>query len=825
MHGRVSAVVLSIFVSGFMTIAACGAACAEGAVDALVAVAGNRHTDAAMIRSNFHLAPNGRLDAATIDAALKSLYATGLFADVKIVPDGDRVVVQVVENPTIQQIAFEGNKKVKDDELKKAVESKTSGPLSRFFVQADVERLIALYRQHGYFQVQIVPETIGTKTSGADGKQPSVKRDRVDTKIAAASANGGRVNLVFQIKEGDKLAVRKVVFTGNNAIAANKLSGVIKTGKTNFLSFLLNNDIYDSDKIENDCELLRRFYMAHGYADVRVRSNASYDEGLNGVVLTFTLDEGPPYRFGKVEIESHMKGVDTTSLRPYLHTHSGDAYDADAVSKTVDDLTMDLAKSGQPFASVFARAGREPPSNASASAGNGALIIPATLGGGSGAGTINLVYTIDEGKRVYVERIEIHGNTKTHDDVIRRQFDIGEGDAYNRALVDRAERRLKALGYFKTVTITTQSGSAPDRVVLSVALQEQDTGNFAISGGYSTTAGILAQVSVSDRNLFGTGWIGKASVTYGQYARGFDVGLTDPYFLNQQLSGGVELFANQTLASVNQSFDSTTYGAKVSLGMPLTEQLGVTWNYSIYNQSVSLDPAEGTASLPIQQAAAAGPIWVASIGPTVTYSTLDNPKDPTSGVRVQTSNELAGLGGAAKFAKTTEDVRYYHPIVGDIVGMVRTQDGYVTPYGGQQLPLLDGFFGGPQLIRGFAPNGFGPRDITPGTTMDNIGGNVYWTTSAELESPVPGVPADANLKVALFSDTGSLWATGASSASSLASLSPSQQIANAQALRSSIGTALIWNSPFGAMQVSYAYPIAKQPYDVTQRLNFTAGGF
>jgi outer membrane protein insertion porin family len=809
MYGRVSAVVLSVLVSLFVTIAACGAARAEGAVDSPVTVTGNRHTDAAMIRSYFHLAPNGRLDPAAIDAALKSLYATGLFADVKIARDGDRVVVQVVENPTIQQLAFEGNKKVKDDELKKAVESKAGGPLSRFFVQSDVERLTELYRQHGYFQVQIVPETIDIKSGSADGKQATAKHDHADARTATHNADGDRVNLVFQIKEGDKLAVRKIVFAGNNAIAANKLSGVIKTGKTNFLSFLLNNDIYDSDKIENDCDLLHRFYLAHGYADVRVRSNASYDESLNGVVLTFTLDEGPPYRFGKVEIESHMKAVDTVPLRAYLRTHPGDTYDADAVSKTVDDLTLQLAKSGQPFASVFARAQRVPPPNASA----------------NGAGTINLLYTIDDGKRVYVERIEIHGNTKTHDDVIRREFDIGEGDAYNRALVDRVERRLKALGYFKTVTITTQPGSAPDRVVLSVAVQEQDTGNFAISGGYSTTAGALAEVSVSDKNLFGTGWIGKASVTYGQYARGFDLGLTDPYLLDQRLSGGVELFANQTLANVNQSFDSTTYGAKLSLGVPLTEQLGVTWNYSIYNQSVSLDPAEGTSSLPIQQAAAAGPIWVSSIGPTVTYSTLDNPKDPTSGIRVQTTNELAGLGGAAKFAKTTEDIRYYHQIVGDIVGMVRTQDGYVTPYGGQQLPLLDGFFGGPQLIRGFAPNGFGPRDITPGTTMDNIGGNVYWTTTAELAAPVPGLPSDANLKMALFSDTGSLWATGASSASSLASLSPSQQIANSQALRSSIGTALIWNSPFGPMQVSYAYPIAKQPYDVTQRLQFSAGGF
>jgi outer membrane protein insertion porin family len=825
MHGRVSAVVLSVLVSGFLTIAACGVVRAEVAVDSLVTVSGNRHTDAAMVRANFHLAPNGRLDAATIDAALKSLYATGLFADVKIVRDGDHVVVQVIENPTIHQIAFEGNKKVRDDELKNAVQSKVNGPLSRFFVQSDVERLSELYRQHGYFQAQILPETIDIKPGGADGKQAAAKHDHADTKTATANAKGDRVNLVFQIKEGDKLAVRKIVFAGNNAIAANKLSGVIKTGKTNFLSFLLNNDIYDSDKIENDCDLLRRFYLAHGYADVRVRSNASYDKGLNGVVLTFTVDEGPPYRFGKVEIESHMKAVDAGPLHADLRTHPGDAYDADAVSKTVDDLTMELAKSGQPFASVFARTERVPPPNPSADVANGASILPAALGGASATGTINLVYTIDEGKRVYVERIEIHGNTKTHDDVIRRQFDIGEGDAYNRALVDRAERRLKALGYFKTVTITTKPGSAPDRIVLNVALQEQDTGNFNISGGYSTTAGILAQVSVSDRNLFGTGWIGKASVTYGQYARGFDLGLADPYFLNQRLSGGVELFANQTLANVNQSFDSTTYGAKLSLGTPLTEQLGVTWNYSIYNQSVSLDPAEGTASLPIQQAAAAGPIWVSSIGPTVTYSTLDNPKDPTSGIRVQTTNELAGLGGAAKFAKTTEDVRYYHPIVGDIVGMVRTQEGYVTPYGGQQLPLLDGFFGGPQLIRGFAPNGFGPRDITPGTTMDNIGGNIYWTTSAELEAPVPGIPADANLKIALFSDTGSLWATGASSASSLASLSPSQQIANSQALRSSIGTALIWDSPFGPMQVNYAYPIAKQPYDVTQRLSFTAGGF
>jgi outer membrane protein insertion porin family len=804
MRRRLSIAVLSAFFCAFAAPVVGAIARADDA-GSVIAVAGNRHIDAGMIRSFFHAPPGKPLDAAALDAALKALYATGLFADVKISHADGRILVTVAENPTIQQLAFEGNKKLKDADLKKALQSKEGGPLSRFFVQADVEHMIELYRQHGYFQVQITPETIKVQNGGAEPKKRAGGVPRGNASNAKKARDGGeRVNLVFQIKEGDKLAVRKILFVGDKAFAPNKLTGVIKTGKTNFLSFLLDNDIYDADKIDNDCDLLRQFYLDHGYADVRVRSSASYDANLKGVVVTYTLDEGPFYRFGNVGLQSQLRTVDAEAYRAYLRTHSGDAFDADAINKTVDDLTMDLAKNGEPFASVFARPDREPPA-------------------AGATGVVNLVYTIDQGKRVYVERIQIHGNTKTRDDVIRREFDFGEGDAYNRALIDRAERRLKALGYFKTVKITTEPGSAPDRVILDVDAEDQDTGNFNISGGYSTITGMMIQVSVSDRNLLGTGLSGKVSVTYGQYAEGFDLALTDP-FVYGQMSAGAELFANETLGNVNQSFNSTVYGAKLSLGTPLTDQLGVNWNYSIYNQAVTLDPTEGVSSLPIQQAAAAGPTWVSSIGPTVTYSTLDDPKNPTTGLKIVTSNEVAGLGGAAKFAKTTEDVSYYHPIVGDLVGMVRAQDGYVTPYGGQQLPLLDNFFGGPQLIRGFAPNGFGPRDVTPGTTQDNVGGNIYWTTSAELEAPVPGVPADANLKALAFTDVGSLWATG-SSAASLASLSPSQQITNSTGLRASMGVGLVWNSPFGALQVDYAYPILTQPGDVTQRLNFTAGAF
>jgi outer membrane protein insertion porin family len=771
---------IAVILAGLLAIAACASAVA-GEPDSPITVNGNRHVGADMIRSFVHAAADGHYDAAALDASLKRLYATGLFKDVKIAHEGDRVLVTVVENPTIGVLAFEGNKKIKDDDLKKNVQSKAGGPLSREFVQSDVTRIVDLYRQSGYFDVHVVPKTIQSKNSGA----------------------GGQVNLVFEIKENDKLAVRQVAFAGNAAFSTTKLKAVVKTGATNVLSFILDNDTYDADRIDNDRDLIRSFYMAHGYADVRASVSADYDAAQKGVVLTFKLDEGQQYRFGKVDIVSSISGVDVAALGGALHTQTGEIYDADAVGKTVEDLAVALDKSGQPFAAVVPKSGRDP-----------------------GRRLINVAYTIAQGRRLYVERIDIHGNTKTEDNVIRREFDFGEGDAYNHALVDRAERHLKALGYFKSVKITTAPGSAPDRVVLDVAVEEAQTGDFFISGGYSTTDGILAQVSISDRNFLGTGDTAKASVTYGQYARGFDLAFGDPWFLGQHVGVGIDAFGRQSFANSNQSYNTSLYGAKFAVTTPLNENLGMSWNYSIYNQGLTLDPSLGTASLPIQQAAQAGSYWVSSIGNGVTYSTLDNPKDPTSGIRAQTSNEFAGLGGAAQFAKTTEDVRFYQPIAGDVVGMVRTQGGYVAPWGGQQLPLLDGFFGGPQLVRGFAPNGFGPRDITPGTTMDNLGGNIYWTTSAELESPMPFVTPDAQLKVALFSDTGSLWATSASSVSSYAStLTPAQQIANSRAIRSSVGASLIWDSMFGPIRVDYAYPVAKQPYDVTQRFQFSAGGF
>jgi outer membrane protein insertion porin family len=314
-------------------------------------------------------------------------------------------------------------------------------------------------------------------------------------------------------------------------------------------------------------------------------------------------------------------------------------------------------------------------------------------------------------------------------------------------------------------------------------------------------------------------------VTYGQYARAIDLSASEPYFLGSRVSAGIDLYGRQNVASPYQSYGTDIYGATLQLGTPLTEQLGAQWRYSIYNQNVTIDPASLSAapSLPIQQAALAGPAWVSSIGDTITYSTVDNPKNPTSGLRSQLSQDLAGLGGDVKFLRTTEDVRYYHPINDDVISLVRAQGGYVTGWGGQQVPLINSFFGGPTMVRGFAPNGFGPRDLTPGTTMDNVGGSVYWATTAELQSNIPGVPREYGLKATAFVDAGSVFRY--SGPTTFPGSTQSLQLANSNIVRSSAGAGLTWASPFGALTVDYAVPLTKAAYDVVQPLRFSAGGF
>jgi outer membrane protein insertion porin family len=375
--------------------------------------------------------------------------------------------------------------------------------------------------------------------------------------------------------------------------------------------------------------------------------------------------------------------------------------------------------------------------------------------------------------------------------------------------------------------------------VLNVNVEEKPTGNLNFSGGYSTSAGIIGEITVSEQNLLGTGQYVKVSATLGQYLRGGSLSFVRPYFLDNRMSLGVDLFYKEQLTNTTQSYGSTTYGAAIKLDAPIVDGLNTEARYSLVNQSLSLNPAlmdcspanpppgcfaNGEASAAVKQAVLNGAQWVSSVGSTIAYSTIDNPKDTHEGVRAEFRQDVAGLGGGADYLKSTGDVRYYHDLGDGVVGMVRGQGGFVDPYGGQTLPLVSSIFGGPQLVRGFAPNGFGPRDLTPGTTQDNIGGSQYWASTAELTAPIPGLPPEIALRAGVFADAGSVW--GYKGATSFPALSPSlMTVADSRQVRSSVGSSLIWDSPFGALRVDYAYPTSKTSYDVTQRLHFGVGGF
>jgi outer membrane protein insertion porin family len=742
-----------------------------------VIVEGNRRIDAETVRSYFQPTPDGRFDEAARDAALKALLATGLLEDVTIKRAGERLTVHLTEPPVINRVAFEGNKKIKDKDLTAVVESKPRGTLRRAVVQADAIRIMEAYRHAGRNDVGVTPQVI----------------DR----------GNDRVDLVYEVSEGKKVTVRQINFLGNKVFGKRQLAAVIKTSATNMLSFLTGGDEYDPDRIASDREQLRLYYRSKGYADASVTSTGvEYDPAVHGFTLTFSIDEGELYHFGDINIVCDVPGLDGEKLRPLLVTRPGAVFNGNTIDKTNEILATELAKLGFPFAQALPRTTRD-----------------------AAARRIDVTFSIDQGRRAYVERIAIRGNTRTRDYVIRREFDIAEGDAYNKVLIDRAEHRLKNLNYFKMVKILTKPGSAPDRVVLDIEVEEQSTGDFAFSGGYSTTDGFLAEVKVGERNLLGTGKTLSASVTYGQYARGIDLSASEPYFLGTRVAAGIELYGKQNTSSPYQSYGTDIYGATMQLGTPLTEQLGVQYHYSLYNQNITLNPASLAAapSLPIKQAALAGPAWVSAVGDTVTYNTLDNTKSPTSGFHSQLKQDLAGLGGDVKFLRTTEDLRYYHPINDDVVSLARAQGGYVTGRGGQQVPLLNSFFGGPTMVRGFAPNGIGPRDLTPGTTMDNVGGSMYWATTAELQSNIPGVPQEYGLKATAFVDAGSVFRYGGPT--TFPGSSQSLKLANTNVVRSSVGAGLTWASPFGPLTVDYAVPLTKAAYDVVQPLRFGAGGF
>jgi len=809
-----------------------------------IQVEGNRRVEIDTIRSYFKPGPGGKLDQARIDDGLKALIETGLFQDVKINQAGGHIVVSVIENPVIGKVAFEGNKKVKDEQLTAEIQSKPRGTLSRPMVQSDAKRIVEIYRHSGRYDVKVVPEII---------EQPN-----------------NRVDLIFTITEGEKTGIKSIEFVGNNAYSSYRLKDVIKTHESNLLSFLGGADVYDPDRVEADRDLIRRFYLKHGFADVQVvAALTEYDPERKGFMVTFKIEEGQQYRVGSVNFESSIGTLDGNSLRGFSQVNVGSLYNAEALEKSVEDMQIEASRRGYAFAIVRPRGDRNFESH-----------------------TVSITFAIDEGPRTYIERITVRGNTRTRDYVIRREFDLSEGDAYNRALVDRAERRLKNLDFFKSVKITSEPGSSSDRVILIVDLEEKSTGDFSVSGGYSTTDGALGEVSISERNFLGRGLFAKASVTYGQYARGLTLSYVDPYLLDYRIAFGIDAFYREQLANNFISYGTTTIGFSPRLGFALREDLTLQLRYSLYQQQITLpsvldncnnvssinggngvipfnpspafanatgtalNPAtnglgcyvDGEASLPIREELANGASLTSSIGYSLTYNTLDNNKNPTDGLQIDFKQDLAGLGGNVSYLKSAIDAKYFTPLVADLVGLVHVQGGILNSVGNSQLRMLDQFQMGPNLVRGFAPNGIGPRDINPFSTQDALGGTKYWGASYELQMPFWFLPKEVGLKGAIYADAGGLYdyqgpttwnLTGETTTPFNSNCKPpTQAVGNVSAtagtctglvyddskvIRTSVGVGLIWASPFGPLRFDYAIPITKGQFDRVQQFKFGGG--
>jgi outer membrane protein insertion porin family len=807
-----------------------------------IQVEGNRRVETATIRSYFKPGPNGRLDQGHIDDGLKGLIETGLFQDVRINQAGGRLVVTVVENPVIGRVVFEGNKKIKDEQLSSEVQSKPRGTLSRPMVQSDAQRIAEIYRHAGRYDVSVVPEII---------EQPN-----------------NRVDLIFTITEGNKTGINSIEFVGNKAYSSYRLKDVIKTRESNLLSFLGGSDVYDPDRIEADRDLIRRYYLKHGFADVQVvAALTEYDPQRKGFLVTFKIEEGQQYRVASVNYQSSIPSLDGNLLSRFSRVNVGSLYNAEALEKSVEEMQIEASRRGFAFAVVHPRGDRN-----------------------FEAHTVSIIFAIDEGPRTYIERINVRGNTRTRDYVIRREFDLSEGDAYNRALVDRAERRLKNLDFFKNVKVTTEPGSSSDRVILNVELEEKSTGDFSVSGGYSTTDGPLAEVSVAERNLLGRGLYAKASVTYGQYARGVSLSYVEPYLLDYRIALGLDAYYREQLPNSFISYGTKTLGFSPRIGLALREDLTMQLRYSIYDQKITLpsyldncnnnptnglpfnpSPAwvaangaaqatalgavdlsgvglwcysDGEASLPVRKELANGATITSAVGYSLDYNTLDNNKNPTDGLLIDVRQDFAGVGGDVTYLKSAMDAKFYTPLVADIVGLIHLQGGILTQIGNNQIRMLDHFQMGPNLVRGFAPNGIGPRDINPYGTQDALGGTKYWGASLELQMPFWFLPKEIGLKGAVYADAGGLydyqgptnWAftgevntpgcippTNVKGLPAAPGTCLGLQFDPQNVVRSAVGVGLIWASPFGPLRFDYAVPITKGPHDVVQQFKFGGG--
>jgi outer membrane protein insertion porin family len=721
-----------------------------------IVVDGNLRIEDSTVKSYLLFSEGSPYSRSRVDKSLKALFNTGLFADVAIRRNKQAVIVTVVENPIINRLAFEGNKNIDDDALAVEVQLRPRVVYTRARVQNDVQRVITVYRRSGRFAATVEPKVIQLPEN--------------------------RVDLVFEISEGEKTAIKKIRIVGNKKFSDSRLKEQISTEETRWYKFLSDNDTYDPDRLTFDRELLRKYYLGRGFADFSVTSAvADLTPDRDGFFITFTVSEGQVYTFGDIEVESAVKEINPDELKQLLTTIKGDIYNADAIEESIQNITFELGKLGYAFVNIRPRVTRDSENR-----------------------IISLNYQINKGPRVYVERINITGNVRTLDHVIRREMGLVEGDAFNTALLRLSNAKIQSLNFFESVEVDRIDGSEDDKTVINVNVQEKSTGELTIGAGFSTVDSFSGDLQIRERNLLGKGQDLKLGFSLGSTNTQIDLGFTEPYFMGRDLSAGFDIFNTSKDLQDESGYDLDRLGFRLRSGFPLQPKWRASVNYSLVNEEIS--DVHTDASTIIKKSE--GETLISSVGYNIIYRNLDNFTLPTSGNKFTFGQTFSGLGGDVHSVKNTAEYIHFFPVTDDVVLSLGGNGGIVFGIG-EDVILQQRYNLGGRSFRGFESRGIGPRDSA---SDDALGGNMYIVSSAEVRFPL-GLPEELGLLGRTFLDVGTL--TGIDD--------DDPGVLDDASIRAAAGIGFNWTSPFGPIQVNFSYPFLKEDYDKDEIFQFDFG--
>nr|WP_312782435.1 outer membrane protein assembly factor BamA [Brevundimonas sp.] len=735
-----------------------------------ILVRGNQRIDQTTVISYLPIQPGDTVDAATIDVAVRTLSRTGLFANVQLglQPNGD-LIVEIAENPIINQVTFEGNKALTQKKLTDEVTIKPRGIYTRARVQEDVGKIVELYRLSGRISATVTPKLV--------------------------QLDQNRVDVVFEIDEGPETGVAAITFLGNTAFSDSDLREVMVTKQSSWWRLFSSNDNYDPNRLDYDREQLRKFYTNRGYYDFRILSSVAELKPDNSAFgMTMTVDEGDRYNFGEVKVVTENDRLNADFLQRLLPIRSGDLYESDRIETAVDTLTFAAGSAGYAFVEINPTYRANPETD-----------------------TIDVTFNIKEGQRVYIDRINVVGNTRTLDSVIRRELMVGEGDAFNRALVERSRNNLRALGFFKDVKIEETRGSAPDRSIVNVTVEEQPTGELSVGAGFSSVDSFVLNLGITERNFRGRGQNVVARAEWGSLRQQIDFRFTEPKFLGRDMRAGFDLFHTRYDLSEYSSYDYRSTGGGVRLSYPLNGYSSFSVRYFLKSDEVIIPSGYcngvGSSALCDQ----AGSFLNSSAGYTLMVNRTNDPVRPTRGWTASLRQDFAGIGGDVNYLKTEADASWYYGFSPRWVVSLQGSTGYVTGWNGDPIRINDRFFKGGNTFRGFETAGMGARDLT---TTDALGGNFYAIGTVELTVP-NYLPEEYGIKTSLFADFGTLGMLDDRYLVDSATGLPNANIVDDLALRAAAGVSIHWRSPMGPIRFDLSKVLSKEDYDKTETFRFS----